>query len=55
MGIFEALPLDGSSLSADVLAEKLDVEKDLLGTIFRALKTCSGSNFCSSINASYHS
>jgi hypothetical protein len=34
MGIFEALPLDGSSLSADVLAEKLNVEKDLLGAMF---------------------
>jgi hypothetical protein len=30
MGIFDALPPDGSSLSADVLAEKLKVEKDLL-------------------------
>ena len=30
MGIFEALPPDGTGLSADVLAEKLKVEKDLL-------------------------
>lgn len=33
MGIFEALPLDGTSLSADMLSEKLNVEKDLLGRI----------------------
>jgi len=38
MGIFEALPLDGTALSADVLAEKLSVEKDLLGTGFCALE-----------------
>jgi hypothetical protein len=33
MGIFEALPLDGTSLSADALAEKLNVEKDLIDTV----------------------
>ncbi|PMD32529.1 o-methyltransferas-like protein [Hyaloscypha variabilis F] len=35
MGIFDALPPDGSSLSADVLAEKLKVEKDLLIRLMR--------------------
>ncbi|KAE9367267.1 o-methyltransferas-like protein [Stipitochalara longipes BDJ] len=35
MGVFEALPLDGTSLSADVLAEKLTVEKDLLVRLMR--------------------
>jgi hypothetical protein len=33
MGFFEALPLDGTDLSANVLAEKLKVEKDLLSMI----------------------
>ncbi|PMD29394.1 o-methyltransferas-like protein [Hyaloscypha variabilis F] len=37
MGIFEALPLDGTSLSADVLAEKLSVEKDLLVRLMRVV------------------
>jgi hypothetical protein len=36
MGVFEALPMDGTGLPAYVLAEKLKVEKDLLGTDFRA-------------------
>ena len=31
MGIFEELPLDGTGLSADVLANELRVERDLLG------------------------
>jgi hypothetical protein len=31
MGVFEAMPRDGSSITAAVLAQKLDVEKDLLG------------------------
>jgi hypothetical protein len=30
MGLFEALPSDGTGLPADALAEKLNVEKDLL-------------------------
>jgi hypothetical protein len=45
MGIFEALPLDGTSLSADVLAEKLNVEKDLLGSINYDFIACSKSDF----------
>jgi hypothetical protein len=35
MGVFEALPMDGTSLSADILAEKLKVEKDLLVRLMR--------------------
>ena len=35
MGVFEALPIDGTSLSANVLAEKLKVEKDLLVRLMR--------------------
>lgn len=31
MGIFEAVPMDGSSVTATVLAEKLGADKDLLG------------------------
>lgn len=30
MGVFEKLPLDGTGLSADALAEELGVERDLL-------------------------
>lgn len=32
MGMFEALPMDGSAANATVLSEKLGVEKNLLGT-----------------------
>jgi len=35
MGVFEALPMDGTSLSADVLAKNLKVEKDLLVRLMR--------------------
>jgi hypothetical protein len=31
MGIFEALPMDGSSATAETLSKKLGVEKDLIG------------------------
>lgn len=31
MGIFTALPQDGSSKTADSLAQELSVDKDLLG------------------------
>jgi hypothetical protein len=31
MGVFEALPLDGSSISAANLSQKLGVENKLLG------------------------
>ena len=31
MGVFEALPMDGSSATAESLSKKLAVEKDLLG------------------------
>lgn len=31
MGVFDALPMDGSSSSATILAENLGVEKELLG------------------------
>jgi hypothetical protein len=30
MGLFDALPMDGSSVSAKTLAEQLKVEQDLL-------------------------
>lgn len=33
MGVFEALPADGSPASATALSEKLKVEKDLLGML----------------------
>jgi hypothetical protein len=33
MGIFQALPMDGSSATAASLSEKLGVEKDLLGKL----------------------
>jgi hypothetical protein len=45
MGIFEALPLDGTSLSADVLSEELTVEKDLLGTASRTANGIHGLTF----------
>lgn len=32
-GVFEALPIDGTGVSADILAEKVNVEKDLLSKI----------------------
>lgn len=35
MGVFDALPTDGSSSSATALAEKLGVEKELLGKCLR--------------------
>jgi hypothetical protein len=31
MGVFDALPQDGSSATASTLAEKLGAEKDILG------------------------
>jgi hypothetical protein len=33
MGIFQAVPTDGTSVTAASLAEKLGVEKELLGTL----------------------
>lgn len=36
MGVFEALPLDGTPVTATVLAENLGVEKDLLGGLNNA-------------------
>jgi hypothetical protein len=32
MGVFQAVPTDGTSVTATSLAERLGVEKDLLGT-----------------------
>jgi hypothetical protein len=31
MGVFEAIPLDGSPVDATELSKKLNVDKDLLG------------------------
>lgn len=36
MGVFDALPTDGSSSSATTLADKLGVEKELLGKRLRS-------------------
>lgn len=37
MGVFDALPLDKSSVTATALSKQLDVEKDLLGEFLKSI------------------